>query len=123
MVDETTYSRAVDRFRDQQIELPTFAQLADPSLIRPEVLAALGSVDRNAPDARNLFRVHWHNRLDGSGPTEIPDHLVLPKELTGVEAPIVLALGNRFPMIGAHKVLAAYACLVPRVLTGGRPTE
>ena len=38
--------------------------------------------------------------------------------LTGVDAPIVVALGDRFPMIGAHKVLAAYACLAPRVVTG-----
>ncbi len=119
MVDPTAYAHAVERFREQRIELPTFAQLADPSTIRPEVVAALADVDRNAPDARNLFRVHWHNRLDGSGPTDIPDHLVLPPELTGVRSPIVLALGNRFPMIGAHKVLAAYSCLVPRVLTGG----
>ena len=26
--------------------------------------------------------------------------------------------GDRFPMITAHKVLAAYACLAPRVVTG-----
>ena len=31
----------------------------------------------------------------------------------------MVALGDRFPMIGAHKVLAAYACLVPRIVTGG----
>jgi len=30
----------------------------------------------------------------------------------------VVLLGRRFPMIGAHKVLAAYACLVPRLVTG-----
>jgi cysteine synthase len=29
-----------------------------------------------------------------------------------------VALGDLFPMIRAHKVLAAYACLVPRVVTG-----
>ena len=38
--------------------------------------------------------------------------------MTGVEARIVLAFGNRFPMIRAHKVLAAYGCLAPRVITG-----
>jgi len=27
-------------------------------------------------------------------------------------------LGRHFPMIAAHKVLAAYACLVPRLVTG-----
>ena len=43
---------------------------------------------------------------------------MLPPELTGVEAPIVVALGDRFPMIGAHKVLAAYGCLAPRLVTG-----
>ena len=34
-----------------------------------------------------------------------------------MKAPIVVLLGRRFPMIGAHKVLAAYAC-VPRLVTG-----
>ena len=43
---------------------------------------------------------------------------MLPSELTGVPAPIVVLFGRRFPMIGAHKVLAAYACLVPRLVTG-----
>ena len=38
----------------------------------------------------------------------MPEHVVLPRELTGVDATIVVALGDRFPMIGAHKVLAAY---------------
>ena len=48
----------------------------------------------------------------------MPDHVVLPRALTGVESPIIVAFGDRFPMIGAHKVLAAYACLAPRVVTG-----
>jgi cysteine synthase len=29
-----------------------------------------------------------------------------------------MALGCRFPLIGAHKVLAAYGCLIPRLVTG-----
>ncbi|HEX9162137.1 MAG TPA: pyridoxal-phosphate dependent enzyme, partial [Thermoanaerobaculia bacterium] len=37
---------------------------------------------------------------------------------TGVDAKIVVLLGNRFPMIRAHKVLAAYACLIPRIMSG-----
>jgi cysteine synthase A len=48
----------------------------------------------------------------------VPEHVVLPPELTGVEARIVVALADRFPMIGAHKVLAAYGCLAPRLVTG-----
>ena len=45
-------------------------------------------------------------------------HLEVPSALTGVEARIILALGNKFPMIRAHKVLAAYACLAPRIVSG-----
>jgi len=48
----------------------------------------------------------------------VPDHVVLPPELTGVESPIIVVFGDRFPMITAHKVLAAYSCFVPRVITG-----
>ena len=48
----------------------------------------------------------------------MPEHVVLPSELTGVEAKIVVVLGDRFPLIDAHKVLAAYGCLVPRLVTG-----
>ncbi len=49
---------------------------------------------------------------------DVPAHLVLPPELTGTPARIVVALADRFPMIGAHKVLASYACLAPRIVTG-----
>jgi cysteine synthase len=43
---------------------------------------------------------------------------VLPPHLTGVKPPIVVLIGANFPLIGAHKVLAAYGCLVPRLVTG-----
>ena len=117
LVDPAAYERAVDRCRELRVALPTFAQLADPVTVPSEAKAALSSVDAQAPDARNLFRVHWHNSLDGSM-VSVPDHIELPRALTGVDARIVLALGNRFPMITAHKVLAAYSCLVPRIVTG-----
>ena len=73
----------------------------------------------------NLFRVHWYNGADRSEQDAVPGHVVLGKQLTGVDAKIVVAIGDRFPMIRAHKVLAAYACLAPRVVTGSstpRPT-
>jgi cysteine synthase len=114
VVDADTRDRAVGRFREQGIVLPTFAQLADPTTIDPSIVAG---VDKDAPHARNLFRVHWHNDLSG-GMVDVTDHVVLPSALTGVESPIVVVFGDRFPMITAHKVLAAYACLAPRVITG-----
>ena len=77
---------------------------------------SLSAIDPDAPDPANLWRVHWFNDASRTGRSRGAGHLVLPAELTGVEAPIVVLLGRRFPMIGAHKVLAAYACLVPRLV-------
>ncbi|MEO8263952.1 MAG: pyridoxal-5'-phosphate-dependent protein subunit beta [Ilumatobacteraceae bacterium] len=114
IVDDAALSNSVQRFREQGISLPTFAQLADPSLIDP---SRVGDADRNGPDARNLWRVHWYNDLAGQR-VDVPDHVVLPKSLTGVDSPIIVVFGDRFPMITAHKVLAAYACLAPRIVTG-----
>ena len=118
VVDASVYDRAVQRFREQRIVMPTFAQLAEPMDLAPEVAADLAAADPDAPDPRNLFRVHWHNAADRRGFAPVPEHFVLPRELTGVEAPIVVALADRFPMITSHKVLAAYACLAPRIVTG-----
>jgi len=83
---------------------------------------ALAAVDPDAAHPLNLFRVHWFNS-PGDRRVAVPEHVVLPPALTGVEAPIVVALGDRFPMIGAHKVLAAYGCLAPRVVTGAFDPE
>lgn len=118
IVDPAVRERAVARFRDAGIVLPTFAQLADPTTIPAPVRDALRDVDPDAPHPLNLFRVHWYNAEDRRGMVDVPAHLVLPPALTGVPAPIVVVLGRLFPMIHAHKVLAAYACLAPRILTG-----
>ena len=118
------YDNAVQRFRERNIVLPTFAQLRDPSTIPASIVDQLSGVEKDAADARNLFRVHWFNEhADAPGDNfpglvDVPTHIELPSEMTGVDARIVLAFGNRFPMIRAHKVLAAYSCLVARLVTG-----
>ena len=48
----------------------------------------------------------------------MPEHIVLPSEFTGVDAKIIVNIGRLFPLITAHKVLAAYGCLLPRILNG-----
>lgn len=118
IVDRDVYERTVARFREAGIRLPKIAELADPSTLDAGVVEDLAAADPDSPDARNLFRVHWYNAQDRRSLAEVPDHIVLPSELTGVEARIIVAIGNRFPMIRAHKVLAAYGCLVPRLVTG-----
>ncbi|MEQ1834233.1 MAG: pyridoxal-phosphate dependent enzyme [Candidatus Eisenbacteria bacterium] len=114
----SSYQNAVRRLKDARVVLPTFAELADPSRIPARVRAALGTVDPDAAHPLNLFRVHWWNDASRRGIAAVPEHVVLTKAFTGIDAPIVVALGNRFPMIHAHKVLAAYSCLVPRLVRG-----
>ena len=118
IIDPDTYRRTIGWFRSAGVLLPTFAQLATPATLTAELRHALAGVKADEADPRNLFRVHWYNDRDRVGQARTPVHVVLPSELTGVPARIVVVLGDLFPMIRAHKVLAAYACLVPRVITG-----
>ena len=115
IVDESAIANSVSRFRERGIRLPKFCELADPSSF--DHAGAVGDADPQGPDARNLWRVHWYNDLAGAR-VSVPDHVVLPPALTGVASPIIVVFGDRFPMITAHKVLAAYSCLAPRVVTG-----
>src|SRR5437868_2806731 len=86
LVDADAYEHAVARFRAQRIVLPTFAELADPSTQPPAAIESLAAVDPDAPDARNLWRVHWYNAADRRSRVPVPVHMVLPPELTGIEA-------------------------------------
>jgi cysteine synthase len=118
IIDRDIYQRTVQRFREARVVLPTFNTLADPTTIPDATSRALANVDADAPDPLNLFRVHWFNDRTRRQRARVPEHIVLPESLTGTKATIVVALGDRFPMIRAHKVLAAYACLAPRIVTG-----
>lgn len=116
--DSQALHNAMQRLRKSNVLLPQLSQLADPGLIPAEIQTALRDVDPDAPHPLNLWRVHWYNDASRRGIQSVPAHLVLHKELTGVDAKIVVLLGSRFPMIAAHKVLAAYGCLVPRLVAG-----
>ncbi len=109
---------AIAHLRAAGVSLPTWSELADPSQIPAPIADRLRSVGPDAAQPDNLWRVHWFNAANRSDRETLPGYLVLPEALTGVKAPIVVLLGRRFPMIGAHKVLAAYACLVPLLVTG-----
>ena len=118
VIDRVVRDRAAKWLGRAGVRLPTFAELALPSTIPEARLADLASVDPDTPKPANLFRINWYNDWSRKGFAAHPCHLVFPPALTGVPSPIVMALGSFFPMIGAHKVLAAYGCLIPRLITG-----
>jgi cysteine synthase len=114
VVDPARRRAAIRRAREYGVVLPTFGELANPASDARD----LDAVNPDEPRSENLWRVNWYNGHDRRRRVEVPGHIVLPEALTGVKAPIVVLLGCRFPMIGAHKVLPAYAGLAQRLATG-----
>jgi cysteine synthase A len=112
VVDPARLRSAIRRAREFGVVLPTFSELAKPPSHN------LDRIDPDEPRSENLWRVNWYNGPDRRKRLDVPGHIVLPEALTGVKAPIVVLLGCRFPMIGAHKVLPAYAGLAQRLATG-----
>ena len=118
VVNAAVRDRAASWLARAGARLPTLAQLADPSCIPEPRRNVLRSVGADQPHAANLFRVHWYNDRSRTGFAATSACLVAPPELTGVRSPILIVLGCFFPMIGAHKVLAAYGCLAPYLVSG-----
>lgn len=111
-------SRAVNRYREKGIILPTFAQMQNPELIPGKIKEQLKNIGLWDLHPLNLFRITWKNEpVTKGGLFGSPNFIELPKALTGVDARIVVMLGKWFPT-GAHKVGAAYGCLAPRIITG-----
>jgi len=90
--------------------------MRDPQTVDPAVADALKGVDMQAVDPLNLFRITWNNDPKTGGFGQV-NALEIPSQLTGVPARIVGLIGKHFPT-GAHKVGAAFGCLVPRLISG-----
>ncbi len=122
MIDLTVHPKelenAVRRAREKNIIIPTFKQQKDPGLIPDTILAQLKNVGLWDINPLNLFRITWHNEPvpSGGGFGDV-NFIEFPSSLTGVGARIVALVGKWFPT-GAHKVGAAFGCLVPRLVTG-----
>ena len=110
--------KTANYFKQKGILLPTISELQNPHLIDTDIKNKVFKTDKDAMDPANLFRVHWFNKSDHTNFLDVPEHIVLPDEFTGIEAKIIVNLGRYFPLITAHKVLAAYGCLLPRILNG-----
>ncbi|MFZ0959909.1 MAG: pyridoxal-phosphate dependent enzyme [Terriglobia bacterium] len=91
---------------------PTYAEMLDPAKL-PAALKdkALAAAQGDELDPANLFNITWR------GPDEGIRHVILPKELTGVKANIVVLVGCFFPS-GSHKVGPAYSTLMEGELAG-----
>ena len=117
-INEQGRAHNIQRAREQNIIIPTIAQMKDPQLIPEKIRDQLKSVGLWDVNPLNLFRITWKNEpKDSGGLFGAPNFIVLPPELTGVRAKILLMVGKYFPT-GCHKVGASFGCLVPRLVTG-----
>jgi cysteine synthase len=118
VIDARARDLAAAYARKLGVVLPTFSQLADAGSIPSKISGSLAGTGADQPDAKNLWRINWYNGADRKSRADVPGYIVLPPELTGVKAPILVMLGCRFPMIGAHKVLPAYSALAEQLVSG-----
>jgi cysteine synthase len=79
----------------------------DPALRRKAVQA----LTESPLDPINLYNITWR------GPDDRLRYEILPRELTGVDAPIAVLYGRDFPS-GSHKVGAAYSVLAEELVFG-----
>lgn len=91
---------------------PTYEEMLHPETIDPEIRAkALKALEENELDVVNLFNITWKDKDNQVR------KIILPKEITGVDANIVVMLGTYFPS-GSHKVGPAYSTLIEGCVDG-----
>lgn len=91
---------------------PTYEEMLNPDKIDGEIRSqALKAAMENELDPINLFNISWKDENNQVR------KIVLPKEITGVDANIVVMLGTYFPS-GSHKVGPAYATLIEGCVDG-----
>jgi len=118
-LNEDNLSRTVKRCRERNIVIPTFEQLKHPEKAPDAIKEKLKGIGLWDITPENLFRITWKNEPVEKGGLfrPITNYIELPPELTGVETRIITLVGKWFPT-GAHKVGAAFGCLVPPLVTG-----
>ncbi len=117
-MDKKQLERTVERARERNIIIPTFAQMKNPNLIPDSIKEELKKIGLWDITSQNLFRITWKNEpvADGGGYGGV-NYVELPSSLTGVDARIIALVGKWFPT-GTHKVGASFGCLVPPLVTG-----
>jgi len=122
VIDLTLYQETLEKnaayCREKGITLPTFEMMRHPEKVPEKIRERLKTTGLWDLDPVNLYRITWNNEAkDSGGLYGGVNHIVLPPELTGCKATIIMLTGRWFPT-GAHKVGATFGCLVPRLVTG-----
>jgi len=87
-INEEVRARTIQRCRDRNILIPTFAQLRDPELVPSAVKERLPDVGLWDVDPANLFRITWKNDVQ-TGLFGGVNYVEIPRELTGIRARVI----------------------------------
>ena len=111
-------ARAIQRAKERNIIIPTYAQMKDPSKIPAKVKEELKSIGLWDIHPRNLFRINWHNQPTASGGTfGGVNFLELPSSLTGVKARIIV---RRRQVVPDGRAQSRRGVFLSRAATGHR---
>ena len=118
-INKTGLENNIRKAKENNIIIPTIAQMQNPDLIPDKIKAKLSKTGLWDVDPVNLFRISWHNEAKESGGLfrAVPNYVEIPSELSGVKCRIIAMAGKWFPT-GCHKVGASFGCLAPRLVTG-----
>jgi cysteine synthase A len=117
-INQSALERTIKQAREKNIIIPTFQQQINPELVPDKIKNQLKNLGLWDVNPLNLFRITWKNEpVSRDGVFGNVNFIEFPKEITGVNARIIALVGKWFPT-GAHKVGAAFGCLVPRLVTG-----
>ena len=118
-VNKEGLAHNIQKARENNVIIPTFAQMEDPEKIPEKIREKLKTVGLWDVNPLNLFRVTWKNEAKESGGLfqRVPNYIEIPSALSGVPCRIIAMAGKWFPT-GCHKVGASFGCLVPRLVTG-----
>ena len=111
-------------------QFPTFEELLHPASIPSAIREKAHRMRTENPlDPINLFNINWHRpETEDGGPTtaapssvsRLPssvNHFIMPHEITGVDAEIVVMIAKDFPT-GSHKVGPAYSVMIEKFVQG-----
>jgi cysteine synthase len=115
---EQILENTIKRCREKHIIIPTYKQMRNPELIPEKIRAKLKNIGLWDLNSLNMFRITWKNEpVKFGGGFGGVNYIELPKEITGVNARILMLIGKFFPT-GSHKVGATFGPLVEKLVSG-----
>jgi cysteine synthase len=115
-INKEVVKKTAQRCLERGIVIPTFAQLRNPETVPDAIKRRLSTIGLWDVNPLNLFRITWKNNLK-TGMYGGVNYLEIPPSISGVKTRIIGLTGKYFPT-GAHKVGAAFGCLIPRLVSG-----